>query len=134
MRIGNLAEASGLSRDTLRFYEERGLIRSERSSNGYRLYRDETLQLLGYIRTAQKLGFSLNEIGASLPALWDAPEPDQAIAALLRDKVAIIDQKIAELVQLKQDLLERAGAACPLANNLQIPERDYGGIARDVQR
>ena len=133
MRIGNLAEASGLSRDTLRFYEERGLIRSERSSNGYRLYRDETLQLLGYIRTAQKLGFSLNEIGASLPALWDAPEPDQAIAALLRDKVAIIDQKIAELVQLKQDLLERAGAACPLTNDLQIPERDCGGIARDMQ-
>jgi DNA-binding transcriptional MerR regulator len=119
VRIGNLAEASGLSRDTLRFYEERGLIRSARGSNGYRIYRPETLQLLGYIRSAQKLGFSLNEIGASLPALWDAPEPDRAVAALLRDKAAIIDQKIAELVLLKQDLLQRAAAACPLANDPQ---------------
>lgn len=119
MRIGSLAEASGLSRDTLRFYEERGLIRSARGSNGYRIYQPETLQLLGYIRSAQKLGFSLNEIGASLPALWDAPEPDQAVAALLGEKAAIIDQKIAELVQLKQDLLQRAALVCPLANARQ---------------
>ena len=114
MRIGSLATASGLSRDTLRFYEERGLIRCARGSNGYRIYHPETVQVLGYIRTAQKLGFSLNEIGASLPALWDSPAPDQAVAALLMEKVAIIDQKIAELAKLKQELLERATSACPL--------------------
>jgi DNA-binding transcriptional MerR regulator len=74
------------------------------------------VQVLGYIRTAQKLGFSLNEIGASLPALWEAPEPDQAVAELLMEKVAIIDQKIAELSDLKRELLERATAACPLLN------------------
>ena len=116
MRIGSLAAASGLSRDTLRFYEERGLIRSVRGSNGYRIYQAETVQLLGYIRSAQKLGFSLNEIGASLPALWEAPEPDQAVAELLMEKVAIIDQKIAELGDLKRELLERATAVCPLLN------------------
>lgn len=114
MRIGSLASASGLSRDTLRFYEERGLIRSARSSNGYRIYHPETVEILGYIRTAQKLGFSLNEIGASLPDLLDSPAPDEAVAALLMEKVAIIDQKIAELAGLKQELLGRVALKCPL--------------------
>lgn len=52
MQIGTLASETGLSRDTLRFYEDRGLIRSTRSVNGYRTYTPETVQLVGYIRTA----------------------------------------------------------------------------------
>ncbi|SFB07476.1 DNA-binding transcriptional regulator, MerR family [Collimonas sp. OK607] len=119
MRIGSLASASGLSRDTLRFYEERGLIRSARGSNGYRIYHPETVEILRYIRTAQKLGFSLNEIGASLPDLLDTPAPDAAVAALLMEKVAIIDQKIAELADLKRELLGRVALKCPL---LSAPE------------
>ncbi|MCR6478882.1 MerR family transcriptional regulator [Variovorax sp. ZS18.2.2] len=115
MQIGTLASATGLSRDTLRFYEERGLIRAERSSNGYRVYAQETVQMVGYIRTAQKLGFSLHEIGDNLPALWDSPNPDQAVASLLADKVAVIDRKIAELNALRQELLERVPASCPMA-------------------
>lgn len=69
MRIGNLAQAAGVSCDTLRFYEKQGLIRSTRAGNGYRLYAPETAQLVTYIRTAQKLGFSLAEIGKSMPAI-----------------------------------------------------------------
>lgn len=114
MQIGKLATATGLSRDTLRFYEERGLIRSSRGSNGYRIYAGETVQMVGYIRTAQKLGFSLHEIGDSLPALWDAPQPAQAVAALLAGKVTMIDQKIAELHALRQELMDRRPADCPL--------------------
>lgn len=114
MQIGTLASETGLSRDTLRFYEQRGLIRSTRSANSYRTYAPETVQLLGYIRTAQRLGFSLSEIGESLPALWNAAMPDAAIAALLLEKVTVIDRKIEELIFLKKDLLERAAQACPL--------------------
>ncbi|MCY1209148.1 HTH-type transcriptional regulator CueR [compost metagenome] len=115
MQIGQLASATGLSRDTLRFYEERGLIRAQRGSNGYRVYAKETVQMVGYIRTAQKLGFSLHEIGDNLPAVWESAAPDHAIAALLADKVAVIDQKIAELNALRQDLLARVPAGCPMA-------------------
>ena len=114
MQIGTLASETGLSRDTLRFYEQRGLIRSTRSANSYRTYAPETVQLLGYIRTAQRLGFSLSEIGESLPALWNTATPDAAIAALLLEKVTVIDRKIEELILLKKDLLERAAQACPL--------------------
>lgn len=122
MQIGALASETGLSRDTLRFYEQRGLIRSTRSANSYRTYAPETVQLLGYIRTAQRLGFSLGEIGESLPALWSSAMPDAAIAALLLEKVTVIDRKIDELIGLKKDLLERVAQACPLlAGNETLP-------------
>lgn len=114
MRIGQLAALAGVSRDTLRFYEERGLIRSERHVNGYRDYSAETARLVGYIRTAQRLGFTLAEIGEHLPALWSARQPDDAVAALLRDKIALIDGRIAELSALRDELAARLGTVCPL--------------------
>lgn len=114
MQIGDLASATGLSRDTLRFYEQRGLIASTRTAAGYRVYAPETAQLVAYIRAAQRLGFSLAEIGTNLPELWNAAEPSAAIAALLAEKVAMIDAKIGELGALKQALLDRVTETCPL--------------------
>jgi DNA-binding transcriptional MerR regulator len=115
MRIGELAQATGVSCDTLRFYEKRGLIRALRGANGYRRYAPETAQLVGYVRMAQGLGFSLAEIGENLPALWDNPAPEQAIARLLADKVAVIDERIAQLQALRTGLLERIALSCPLS-------------------
>lgn len=115
MQIGSLARATGTSPDTLRFYEKRGLLRSVRGPNGYRRYPPEAAQLVGYIRTAQKLGFTLAEIGASLPALWNAAQPDAAVAALLEEKVAAIEQRIRELQALKRELRTRMVQICPLA-------------------
>jgi MerR family copper efflux transcriptional regulator len=114
VQIGALALETGLSRDTLRFYEQRGLIRSTRTENSYRDYPPETVQLIGYIRTAQRLGFSLAEIGESLPALWNSATPDESLGALLLEKVTVIDQKIEELAGLKKELLERVRQTCPL--------------------
>ena len=115
MKIGQLATASGVSRDTLRYYEKLGLIRAVRGENDYRSYAPETAQLVAYIRTAQSLGFSLAEIGTSLPALWGAEEPDQAVAQLLIEKVSAIEQRISALQSLRHDLLERIGQICPLS-------------------
>jgi MerR family copper efflux transcriptional regulator len=115
MNIGAIARAAGASRDTLRFYEKRGLIRSTRGDNGYRRYGPETAQLVVYIRTAQKLGFSLADIGANMAAVADASDPDAAVAALLASKVAVIDARIAELQLLKDELLARLRQQCPLA-------------------
>jgi MerR family copper efflux transcriptional regulator len=113
MHIGTLAEMTGLSRDTLRFYEQRGLIRSSRSANGYRLYAAETVHLLSYIRIAQRLGFTLGQIGESLPALWNSAMPQAEINALLSEKVGAIDSKIKELTGLKNELLKMIGQVCP---------------------
>jgi DNA-binding transcriptional MerR regulator len=114
MRIGELAHATGVSRDALRFYEERGLIRSTRALNGYREYPDEMVELVGLISLAKRLGFSLSELGDQLPALWGAAEPDAAVAALLRDKVRLVDERIRDLSSLRKELLARLDAKCPL--------------------
>jgi DNA-binding transcriptional MerR regulator len=114
MRIGKLAQASAVSRDTLRFYEQRGLIAAQRSANGYRDYPPEMVQLVLYIKTAQRLGFTLGEIGNSVAALWNAPNPDNAVAQLLRDKLQLIETRMRELDALRQELQLRLGQACPL--------------------
>jgi DNA-binding transcriptional MerR regulator len=114
VRIGELAQACEVSRDTLRFYEERGLIQARRLANGYRDYPQETVQLVGFIRTAQRLGFSLGEIGSNVPQLWQAEDADRAVEVLLRDKLALVEQRVEELQQLRVVLLQRLATACPL--------------------
>lgn len=114
MRIGELAQASAVSRDTLRFYEQRGLIAAQRSANGYRDYPPEMVQLVLYIKTAQRLGFTLGEIGSSVAALWHAPNPDTAVAQLLRDKLQLIETRMSELGALRHELQQRLGQSCPL--------------------
>jgi DNA-binding transcriptional MerR regulator len=114
LRIGKLAVETGVSRDTLRFYEKRGLIRSVRHGNGYRDYPEETAQLIGYIRIAQSLGFSLSEIGEHLPALWGAKAPGSEVANLLRAKIGAIEARIGALTALRDDLIARLDVVCPL--------------------
>lgn len=114
MLIGELAAACGVSRDTLRFYERQGLVRGRRLANGYRDYPPEAAMLVGYIRTASALGFSLAEVGEHLPAIWDAPDPGPAIAAVMRDKLAELDARIVALQALRRQLAERVSADCPL--------------------
>lgn len=120
MRIGELAKICEVSRDTLRFYEERGLIRASRSANGYRDYSADTAQLVLFIRTAQRLGFSLTEIGSNVAELWQAEHPDQAVEALLRDKLALVEQRLNELQQLRASLLKRLTLACPLRDPVSV--------------
>jgi DNA-binding transcriptional MerR regulator len=114
MRIGDIAQATGISRDTLRFYEKRGLLQARRSSNGYRDYPPGAVQWLTYIRTAQSLGFTLAEIEADLPLLADPGASPDALRAALRAKLAEIDRRIDGLAALRADLAARLGEACPL--------------------
>jgi DNA-binding transcriptional MerR regulator len=116
MLIGELATAAGVSRDTLRFYEQQGLIRSRRLENGYRDYPEEVLMLVKYIRTAQQLGFTLTEIGHKLPDIWDAADPQPAITQVLSEKLKEIDVRIGALGELREQLALRIAMACPLAN------------------
>jgi DNA-binding transcriptional MerR regulator len=114
MRIGTLAQATGLSRDTLRFYERQGLLKARRRANGYRDYPPEAVEWLGYIRTAQRLGFSLQEIAANLEDVERAADPDAYLQELLRDKLRVIEARIDELQALRRVLYSRLGEACPL--------------------
>ncbi|MBB3121324.1 MerR family transcriptional regulator [Pseudoduganella violacea] len=117
MQIGEIAAASGISRDTLRFYEKRGLLRARRASNGYRDYPPEAVEWLCYIRTAQALGFSLKEIEDDLPLLAAPDAAAPQLRAALQAKLAEIDRRIDGLSALRGELQRRLDApmaACPL--------------------
>jgi DNA-binding transcriptional MerR regulator len=117
MQIGELAAATGLSRDTLRFYEKRGLLASRRLANGYRDYPDDAVQWLCYLRAAQALGFTLADIETGLPLLADPAAGAPQLRAALARKLDDIDARIAGLSALRADLvreLERPGAGCPV--------------------
>jgi MerR family transcriptional regulator, copper efflux regulator len=120
MLIGTLSTLTGLSRDSLRFYEKRGLLQARRADNGYRDYPEETVQWLGYVRTAQQLGFTLTEIAADMPLLAQGEEAGPVLRAALARKLADIDARIAALQGLRAELSMRlaetpeTGASCPL--------------------
>lgn len=120
MQIGALAARTGLSRDSLRFYEQRGLLQARRLANGYRDYPEEAVPWLGYVRTAQQLGFTLAEIAADLPLLAEGQDAGPALRATLARKLADVDERIAALQGLRAALAARlettteAGTDCPL--------------------
>lgn len=115
MKIGEVAVRAGVSVDALRFYEEKGLIKPQRSANGYRHYPEETLQLVGYIKLAQQLGFSLKEIGENLPLLWNSEQvSSDVLRGLFAEKIAMLDERIGQMHALRSLLAERAGQVCPL--------------------
>lgn len=120
MRIGELANHVGVTTDTLRFYENKGLIKSIRRNNGYRDYSEDMIFILNYIQTAQRLGFSLSEIGEEIPHLLNGGISADKISELLRTKITATDQKIAELQTLKKELEMLLEASCPL-----VPSTDH---------
>ena len=121
MRIGEVATRTGVSVDALRFYEEKGLIKPQRAANGYRLYPEQTLQLVGYIKLAQQLGFSLAEIGENLPLLWNSEGVSQTLLArLFAEKIALLDQRVEQMQTLRNLLAERATQVCPLLGDSSV--------------
>jgi MerR family redox-sensitive transcriptional activator SoxR len=113
MTIGEVARRSGVAASALRFYEERGLIRSERAGAGHRRYPRPVLRRIAFIVFAQRVGLSLDEIGAELERL----PPDRAPSRrdwsrLSRTWTARIDARIAELERLRAGLTECIGCGC----------------------
>lgn len=113
MTIGVLANKVGLTAEALRYYERLGLIEpSHRTASNYRLYGEEAAQRLRFIRRAQTLGFSLNEI-AQLLSLHAYPETDMAgVKALTEAKILDIQAKIDDLARMKE-ALEALNTRCP---------------------
>ena len=105
MKIGELARLSGLTPSRIRFYERIGLLKTvDRQSNGYRTYPQQAIMILGLITTAQRAGFTLDEIRALLPS--DLKHWDHAILmdALTR-KIADIEALQVRLAQSRTHLL-----------------------------
>jgi MerR family redox-sensitive transcriptional activator SoxR len=113
LTIGEVARRSGVAASALRFYEERGLIASERAGSGHRRYRRPVLRRIAFIVFAQRIGLSLEEIAAELAKLPGDRAPGRRDWSRLSSTwTARIDDRIAELERLKQGLTECIGCGC----------------------
>ncbi len=112
--IGEVARRSGVAASALRFYEERGLIRSVRASGGGpRRYERAVLRRAAFIVAAQTVGLSLREIGGALATLPADRAPSRAEwARLSAGWTARIDRRIAELERLRDGLTDCIGCGC----------------------
>jgi MerR family redox-sensitive transcriptional activator SoxR len=113
LTIGEVSRRSGVASSALRFYEERGLIRSERAGSGHRRYPRPVLRRIAFIVFAQRIGLSLDDIGAQLAKLPPDRAPNRRDWSRLSSSWSSrIDQRIAELERLKVGLTECIGCGC----------------------
>ena len=112
LRIGTVARETGLSIDTIRFYQKSGLIpRLPRTASGYRIFNPEQLTELHFIHRAQQLGFSLREIKELLLLRGDASHSCPPVRGRLEQKLADVRLKIGALQKIEREL-ERALRKC----------------------
>ncbi len=106
LRIGQLARECGFTAKTLRYYEEVGLVRpAGRSSSGYRLYRDDAVQRLRFVRKAKVLGLSLSDIHTILDISDEGRAPCEHVLGVVEREVDRIETQMRRLRDLRRDLL-----------------------------
>lgn len=111
--IGAVADRTGVATSALRYYEREGLVASERSAGGARRYRREVLRRVAFIRVAQRVGLTLEEIRAALASLPDERTPSKADwERLSRSWRSRLDEEIAVLERLRDDLTSCIGCGC----------------------
>ncbi|MDA7948406.1 MAG: redox-sensitive transcriptional activator SoxR [Hyphomicrobiaceae bacterium] len=121
LTIGEIAKRSGVASSALRFYEEKGLIASERAGSGHRRYPRSTLRRIAFIVFAQRIGLSLDEIGEELAKLPIRRVPTRKDWSRLSSKwLKRIDEKIAEMERLRDGLTSCIGCGCLSFDNCQF--------------
>jgi Cu(I)-responsive transcriptional regulator len=137
MNIGQLATASGVSAKMIRHYEEVGLIRrASRTHAGYRVYDQQDVHTLRFVRRARDLGFSIKHIGQLLSLWQDRRRSSSTVRALALRHVADLDAKIEQLLAMRRTLehLVRhchgdSRPDCPILDELEggaRPKRAHG--------
>jgi len=113
LTIGEISRRSGVASSALRFYEQRGLIESERAGSGHRRYPRAVLRRIAFIVFAQRIGLTLDEIGTELAKLPPHVAPTRGDWSRLSATWASrIDERIQELERLKLGLTECIGCGC----------------------
>lgn len=111
--IGHLAERAGVATSAIRFYESRGLVSSVRTTGNQRRYEPSTLRRIAFIRTAQRVGLSLDEIGEALASLPDERTPTKADWTRLSNRWrSRLDEQIARIERLRDRLDGCIGCGC----------------------
>jgi DNA-binding transcriptional MerR regulator len=139
-QIGELARRCGVTPDTIRYYERRGLLpRPRRAPSRYRMYGPEDAARMRFIRDAQAIGLTLEDIGELMrQRRLHNPGECRRVAALLRQRIGVIERRLAELRAFRRrllDSLDRCEAAgndsCPVMLDLAgIGEHGAGEVSR----
>lgn len=138
--IGQVARAAGVSVQTVRYYERRGLLpAAPRKASGYRVYPLETVERLRFIHRAQGAGFRLEEIKEVLRLKYAGQSPCNCVRRLLEGKLAQVEREMAELRRFRRELQQalkrsqklprlphRASAICPILETLPSRQRKGG--------
>ena len=111
--VGEIAARAGVATSALRFYEDEGLIHSERNAAGHRRYHADVLRRVAFVRTAQLVGLSLADIREALASLPESRTPTardwERLARTWRPR---LDERIGVLVRLRDQLDECIGCGC----------------------
>ncbi len=111
--VGEIGRRTGVATSALRFYEDQGLIRSDRNDAGHRRYHADVMRRVSFIRTAQRVGLTLEEIGEALASLPDERTPTakdwEHLASSWRPR---LDEQIALLNRLRDQLDSCIGCGC----------------------
>jgi MerR family copper efflux transcriptional regulator len=121
LTIGNLARRVGVRASALRYYEARGILRpAERRPNGYRIYSDDAVKVLSFVKRVQSLGITLKEIKPLLNLASQGQQPCSHVKKLAKRHLNEVSQKIRDLELLRQDLraLLKRKASRPHANEI----------------
>ena len=121
LTIGEISRRSGVAASALRFYEEKGLISSEREGTGHRRYPRPVLRRIAFIVFAQRIGLTLEEIGQELAKLPPHRAPTRRDwSRLSQTWTSRIDRRIAELQRLRAGLTECIGCGCLSLERCQL--------------
>jgi DNA-binding transcriptional MerR regulator len=114
LRAGQVASAAGVNLQTLRYYERRGLLgEPNRTLGGHRVYSDRAVTMLRVIKTAQRLGFSLDQVAELLETgRHHHGRRDAGLQSKAKAKIAEVDQKIADLRVIRESLVQALDAGC----------------------
>lgn len=125
MNIGEVAERSGLPAKTIRYYEDIGLIRPQRSENGYRAFRETDLHKLAFLGRARALGFSIEDCRTLLSLYEDETRESSQVKAIAEEHLSAIDDKIGQLQEMRGTLAHLVNAChgddrpdCPILSDL----------------
>jgi MerR family redox-sensitive transcriptional activator SoxR len=125
LTISEVSRRSGVAASALRFYEDRGLIRSERAGSGHRRFPRAVLRRIAFIVFAQRMGLTLDEVGAELAKLPANRVPEQSDWAKISGSwTARINERIAELERLRTGLTHCIGCGCLSLRECQFANPD----------
>ncbi len=132
LKIGEVSRQTGIAVGALRYYETLGLLKSTRGDNGYRYYSAQAIQQVQFIKKAQSLGFSLEDISDVLNVHEQGNVPCELVQSLLQEKIDQLKTQIREMSEFKQGLEQyrdswvsakprpKPGDICPLIETISL--------------